>query len=155
MQHNDNKKTNCECPLAGFCDRHGVQKSAHYHKLCQNNPKYFNLWEKCRGPNQNPANCIKQSSNEIVEFKPETTVAEPGTEQKLPSTMEMARNFISSAAKHVKNGMKNVSQELHQERLAICQECPHLLNNTRCGKCGCFVESKAKWSSSSCPIGKW
>lgn len=150
------KITQCECPMAGFCKRHGVHKSAHLHKLCQNHPKYFNLWEKCRGPNQNPNDCQKASDIIDEGFKPETIVAEPTKEQKLPSTMQMAKNFVQSAAKHVKNGMQNSNEEEYKKRLAICAECPYVVENgSRCGKCGCFLQTKAKWASSSCPIGKW
>ena len=62
------KITQCECPIAGFCKRHGVHKSAHLHKLCQNHLKYFNLWEKCRGPNQNPNDCQKDRAKAVHEF---------------------------------------------------------------------------------------
>lgn len=43
-------KTSCECPAAGFCQRHKCQKNAHFHSLCQNRPDYFDLWENGRGP---------------------------------------------------------------------------------------------------------
>jgi hypothetical protein len=46
------KKTPCECPLAGLCNRHGMNKTPHYHKLCQNHQGYFEQWENCKGPGQ-------------------------------------------------------------------------------------------------------
>ncbi len=134
-------KTPCECPLAGFCQRHGVEKSSHLHKLCQNHIGYYNLWEQCRGPKQNPSDCTKASIPEKVE---------------LPSTMEMAKNLAVSTAKHVANGMQNITPEKQKERLDICSTCPFLVEDgSRCAKCGCFLEVKTKWASSSCPIGKW
>lgn len=39
-------KTPCECPVAGFCDRHKKEKGEVQHKLCQTNQKYFNLWDR-------------------------------------------------------------------------------------------------------------
>ena len=150
------KKTSCECPMAGYCSRHGVTKSAHLHKLCQNHIGYFNMWEECRGPKQNPNDCSKHAETSTSNFVPEVLVAEPAEEVKLPSTMEMAKNFVKSAAKHVQSGMKNVTEEKQAERLKICSECPFIVENgSRCGKCGCFLQVKTKWESSTCPIGKW
>ena len=150
------KKTSCECPMAGYCNRHGVTKSAHLHKLCKNHIGYFNMWEECRGPKQNPNDCSKNAETSTSNFVPEVSVAESTEEIKLPSTTEMAKNFIKSAAKHVAGGMKNVTDEKQNERLKICSECPFIVENgSRCGKCGCFLQTKTKWESSSCPIGKW
>tara|TARA_R100000152_G_C6693512_1_gene124561 strand:+ start:177 stop:623 length:447 start_codon:yes stop_codon:yes gene_type:complete len=146
------KKTECECPMAGYCERHGVQKSKHLHTLCQNHQGYFNMWEQCRGPNQNPNDCLpKVEKTKKIELQEEQ---EKG-EQTLPSTMTMAKNFVSSAAKHVASGFNFASDEEKERRLAICAECPHIVNNTRCGKCGCVLKTKAGWATSSCPIGKW
>ena len=25
----------------------------------------------------------------------------------------------------------------------------------RCGKCGCLIQHKAKWKTTTCPINKW
>jgi hypothetical protein len=56
----------------------------------------------------------------------------------------------------VQNGMNNATPELQAKRLQICSECPFIVENgSRCGKCGCFLETKTKWESSSCPINKW
>ena len=162
MEQN-HKSTPCECPMAGYCERHGVNKSAHLHKLCQNHIGYFVMWEDCQGPNQNPHNCQKQSSksNETNFQAPAQNMLESPVEQenkpqqKLPSTVEMARNFLGAATDHVKNGLKNVDEEEQRQRLAICEVCPHLVEGGRCGKCGCFLQTKTKWASSSCPIGIW
>lgn len=45
----------CECtiPTGGFCERHQVEKPAHFVKLCQTNLVYFRAWEQGRGPGQN------------------------------------------------------------------------------------------------------
>lgn len=149
--------TPCECPMAGFCERHGVQKSAHLHKLCQNHMGYFTMWEDCRGPNQNPQNCKKRAteSNE-TNFVAPIQVNDQESETKLPSTFQMAKNFIGSAADHLANGMKNVKPNQQAERLAICDACPYAVENkSRCSKCGCYLQTKTKWATSSCPIGKW
>lgn len=54
-------KTNCECPLAGFCKRHGVEKSRTMHELCQTREDFFNAWEECRGPKQKE-DCVPNKS---------------------------------------------------------------------------------------------
>lgn len=146
-------KTQCECPLAGFCQRHGVDKSSHLHKLCQNHAGYFNMWEACRGPNQNPNDCIKPPS--LSTPTPDPPLPNPG-EATLPSKLQMAQNFVRASAAHLRDGMVNVSSELQKSRLDICAECPFVTKDgSRCVKCGCFLESKTRWRSSACPIGKW
>lgn len=140
------KKTDCECPLAGYCNRHQVTKSNHLHKLCQTNNTYFNKWENCQGPGQQNVECQKHV--DVVEVKKE--------EVKLPSTAKMAANFLQSAAKHAMNGMGTVPEEVQQARLEICHGCEYFLKESnRCGSCGCFLGTKTKWSTSSCPLGKW
>jgi hypothetical protein len=151
--------TPCECPIAGYCERHGVEKSTHLHKLCKNHIGYFSMWEECRGPKQNPNDCTKQNKHPQKTID-EAIVNSANAQQKdppsLPSTTEMAKNFLQSAASHLANGMKNASEEVIQQRLAICDECEFKVREqNRCGKCGCFLGKKTKWESSNCPIGKW
>lgn len=49
----------------------------------------------------------------------------------------------------------HVRQELRQQRLAICNQCPELSKFRQCKKCGCLVDTKTYLKSSSCPINKW
>jgi len=42
----------CECPIAGFCDRHKVNKGEHWRKLCQTDEKYRQAWDDNTGPGQ-------------------------------------------------------------------------------------------------------
>lgn len=44
--------TSCECPLAGYCQRHQVKKANGWHKLCQTKQAYFDAWENGTGPGQ-------------------------------------------------------------------------------------------------------
>ncbi len=44
--------TNCECELAGYCNRHKLRKTNGWHKLCQTNQNYFDTWEAGNGPGQ-------------------------------------------------------------------------------------------------------
>jgi len=52
----------CECTGPGWCERHGVRKSAHMVKLCQSRDDYFLLWEAGRGPGQ-----VKRGLGDLVE----------------------------------------------------------------------------------------
>jgi hypothetical protein len=44
--------TGCECTGPGFCERHGVAKGITLYRLCQNDERYWQAWEKGRGPGQ-------------------------------------------------------------------------------------------------------
>ena len=48
------------------------------------------------------------------------------------------------------------SDEVAQERLSICKQCPELIKlSTQCKKCGCFMIAKTKLEKATCPLGKW
>lgn len=49
-----------------------------------------------------------------------------------------------------------VTQELYEERLMICRDCPQLMNGM-CRICGCFVELRAALKVRKCPAlpPKW
>jgi hypothetical protein len=42
----------CECELAGYCNRHSVKKSKHWHRLCQTHVAYRAAWDRGDGPGQ-------------------------------------------------------------------------------------------------------
>lgn len=42
----------CECELAGYCSRHSVKKSKHWHRLCQTHAAYRAAWDRGDGPGQ-------------------------------------------------------------------------------------------------------
>jgi len=86
-----------------------------------------------------------------IETEPPT---EPAEEQKMPSVFKQAKNFATSAAKHVMNRGQNVPENLKNARLEICSGCDKL-SGDRCSECGCVVSIKAAWASEECPIGKW
>jgi|TARA_A100001518_G_C1213584_1_gene56235 hypothetical protein len=166
----ENKKTECQCPLAGYCNRHGIKKNHHYHKLCQNHSGYFKMWEECRGPGQNFIDCDQKDVKTEEEVKQSQEVQVPKctfcnnqgctgecrNKQKLPSKVEMAKNLTSATKEHVKSGLAHADTDLQKQRLEICQGCEfYIPQQDRCGKCGCYLKSKSTWKSSKCPIGKW
>lgn len=57
-------QTKCECPVAGYCQRHQVRKNQHWHYLCQTRSDYFDAYEAGRGPGQ------KQATEMNVKAKP-------------------------------------------------------------------------------------
>jgi hypothetical protein len=49
-----------------------------------------------------------------------------------------------------------VSEEISEERLSICRECPEFIKATsQCKECGCIMNLKTKLPNASCPLGKW
>lgn len=67
-------------------------------------------------------------------------------------------SFLSNIKKATENKIKSIAADVtvRESRLAICNQCEHLLQATsQCGKCGCFVKAKTWLSGSSCPINKW
>ena len=81
---------------------------------------------------------------------------EPVQPAKPPSVFKMMKSFSKDLANYVKAGAPNCSEKDYKERLLTCDACPHLLRNMmRCGKCGCLVEHKAKWKTTTCPDNKW
>lgn len=55
----------CHCEPSGYpfyCERHKVKKTAHWVRLCQTRPDYFQAWEDGRGPGQVHASLPKAES---------------------------------------------------------------------------------------------
>ena len=76
----------------------------------------------------------------------------------MPSKGQMAKNAASSLAKNLKslaegNRLKADPDEI-ERRKAICADC-EFMQNSRCAKCGCWMQYKAILRAESCPIGKW
>lgn len=44
--------TGCVCDLAGWCERHKVNKNDHLVKLCKTKQNYWDAWERGSGPKQ-------------------------------------------------------------------------------------------------------
>ena len=79
-----------------------------------------------------------------------------------PSIREMFINLTEAAVETVamlkEKGVVFADDVTIDKRIAICQECPHLVSTikiNRCGVCGCGLALKMRLASSMCPIGKW
>lgn len=152
----DKPKTPCECPLAGHCSRHNVDKTPHWHKLCQNHPGYFNAWEKCMGPGQDQSQCGKRDMAHETQFVPPHIEQTKQPSQQMPGLFTQAANLAKAATKHALSGGANVSPEQKQARLDICYGCDKFVKETvRCSACGCHLNTKTEWKTSSCPLGLW
>jgi hypothetical protein len=54
------------------------------------------------------------------------------------------------------NGSPKVSEEVVNQRLAICHACPAFRPLTQtCKKCGCFMKMKTQLEKAYCPLDKW
>jgi hypothetical protein len=79
---------------------------------------------------------------------------DPADKPNLPGVLTLAANFAAAVAAHVADGTAKVSKEDLEARLQVCTLCEQRRDN-RCSACGCYVEVKAGWRTSDCPIGKW
>ena len=85
----------------------------------------------------------------------------PDDKQDLPSISEQGKNLAKFTFEVVQdtvslNGNPLVSKDEYKERLKICSTCEHfILKNKRCKKCGCYMESKARFSIAKRKKKKW
>ena len=87
-------------------------------------------------------------------------IAETERTKGLPPLIIRGVNFASAMFRWASSGMPRRTQAEIDERLAICQICPHLVDN-HCQVCGCpCVETnqlinKLALATEACPLGKW
>ena len=66
------------------------------------------------------------------------------------------RNFFKFLFTNIKLGFKKVGYDKYLERKAICRGCPFFNSEAgRCMDCGCWINTKAKFKSETCPQGYW
>ena len=70
-----------------------------------------------------------------------------------PGKARQLLNFTKALAKHAKDGMRLVPDEVYNERIELCVMCPERAMDI-CGLCGCSIEKKASWASEKCPLDK-
>jgi len=71
----------------------------------------------------------------------------------LPPLHEQAWNLAKTLARFVRHPAL-VSKKQYEERLRICDSCPHRAEN-RCSLCGCFIEMKAYMKEARCDDDRW
>jgi len=72
---------------------------------------------------------------------------------KMPSRRQMAKN-LGKTIREIASDPRWVTPEEKKKRMDICNSCEHF-TGSRCRKCGCFLQTKAKFKASHCPINKW
>jgi hypothetical protein len=74
------------------------------------------------------------------------------SEQKTPNLFNMISSFARELKTYIAEGAPNVTTEDYVQRLEACDSCEHLIREKmRCGLCGCLLEHKAKWKTTTCP----
>lgn len=77
--------------------------------------------------------------------------------QEFPTKAEMAVNLSKSLVKNGKRlllskGRVKVPDEVYQQRLAQCKECPYFATKrSRCKLCGCSTHKKLRLAAETCP----
>lgn len=68
--------------------------------------------------------------------------------------------FLSAVYDHISQGRTLLTKEQAQQRLTICEACPHFRKN-KCTKCGCCATgesnyfNKLAYPNQKCPEGRW
>ncbi|MBL8824883.1 MAG: hypothetical protein JNJ77_20015 [Planctomycetia bacterium] len=82
-------------------------------------------------------------------------------EKDRPSFLQKLGHYTGSTFRHILSGFKTVPDEIHDQRAAICKECPSNVNN-ECIECGCptkptLIGDKLRRATESCDMNppKW
>ena len=123
--------TPCDCPLAGWCDRHKREKTPHLHKLCQTDERYRSKWDK-EAPKQS---AIAKAARLTTAVGKWMAAGQPVRNQ---DEIDIAFATCGTC-------------EFYK---------PSSDDSGTCGKCGCYVNrrgmlNKIRMATESCPIGKW
>jgi hypothetical protein len=59
----------CECPMAGWCERHKVAKGKTWHGLCRTSESYRKAWDEGRGPGQTPMVEDREERRERIKLR--------------------------------------------------------------------------------------
>lgn len=71
-------------------------------------------------------------------------------------SVELARTALDSAKNIAKNQPIFCDALTVTYRISLCKSCEFFsAENTRCGKCGCYMNAKTKLQAAKCPVGKW
>ena len=87
-----------------------------------------------------------------------TSILNGLTVKKMPSVVQLGKNFAQASARHAADGFQKTPQDVQEARMATCRACPLLEPvRERCSheSCGCWCSRKTAWLSEKCPMGKW
>lgn len=72
-----------------------------------------------------------------------------------PSVFEKTENVIKALGSFLNNPMARKPEEI-SKIFTQCRGCEwYVVDQQKCGKCGCLLIIKSKYKSWTCPIGKW
>ena len=76
------------------------------------------------------------------------------------SLTDKIKSFASSTSGIIRSAVADgeqfrVSDDVYDSRMETCKECPLLAAEGYCKHCNCIMHLKAKFTASSCPLGKW
>lgn len=128
----------CQCPAAGFCSRY----------LREMSDQDFAV---CRGAAFTPDVCQQLREQWRRQAEERAAESEPGL-------LHKAANFSKAAAQHARDGGRRVDDDEYRRRLAICRDCSYCAPRRmicRHNNCGCRLQIKAHWRSSTCPLDLW
>ena len=100
---------------------------------------------------------MEENFDEIC-LEPKCAETEPPKE--MPSNFDMLKNFLKSGKDIVGGVMAGeelmVNEETFKARMNVCETCPLFVHETkRCLECGCFMNAKAVFKKTYCPLHKW
>jgi hypothetical protein len=149
---------NCSnCPVPGGCTCPG-ERTKHLCALVDpKSPSYNPSYRKVildRSGCKEPTPQRERMRPLVVGVEPPPPVPATESPTSFPSLPQQAWNFTKAVTRHVVNHLRNVSETVRSERMAICQACPELRDG-KCQLCSCPLEKKIRWASEFCPIGKW
>tara|TARA_R110000744_G_scaffold36130_6_gene83544 strand:- start:1047 stop:1283 length:237 start_codon:yes stop_codon:yes gene_type:complete len=73
-----------------------------------------------------------------------------------PGKLKKLSNFTLAAAKFAAGGFIKSPKEVYDSRVLTCLACKYYdADKDECKICGCPIETKAAWSTESCPKNKW
>lgn len=80
-----------------------------------------------------------------------------------PSYKEQLRNLLTAFGRMIdfyliddEEKSLMVTPKEYESRTRLCKSCDHVDKvQKRCKLCGCFIPTKARMNTESCPIGKW
>jgi len=139
-------KTRCECPMATYCERHKINKTARMHELCQTRPDYFDAFDKAADQKSPlPEGQRRYAPATPCEVRgpqktPEGITVEP------PDYITRSANMYRAWCKWVAAGCPTRTPERIDELHQICLSC-ELYNPEakQCNVCGCYVGGRKGW----------
>ena len=81
-------------------------------------------------------------------------------ENSFPTNYQMAKNLLGSIKDIAKGAIQGegllVEEAIFNERMDICATCPKFVHESaRCTECGCFMNKKAMFKKTECPLSLW